>query len=64
MKHLLLIAALLFALTHATFAADGKPVSYKSGDENVQGVLYAPAGKGPFPALVVMALAAPLRGSP
>jgi carboxymethylenebutenolidase len=54
MKHLLLIAALLFALSLTTFAADSKPVSYKSGDENVQGVLYAPAGKGPFPALVVI----------
>src|SRR5258708_5827641 len=35
-------------------AADSKPVSYKSGDETVQGVLYTPTGKGPFPALVVI----------
>ncbi len=36
------------------FAADGKSVSYKSGDETVQGLLYAPAGKGPFPAIIVI----------
>jgi carboxymethylenebutenolidase len=35
-------------------AADGKSVSYKSGDETVQGVLYTPAGKGPFPAVIVI----------
>ncbi len=43
---------LLFAAS--AFAADGKTVSYKSGDETVQGVLYTPAGKGPFPALIVI----------
>ena len=43
---------LLFAV--ASFAADGKSVSYKSGDETVQGVVYTPTGKGPFPALVVI----------
>ena len=36
------------------FAADGKSVSYKSGDETVNGTLYRPAGKGPFPALIVI----------
>jgi len=35
-------------------AADGKSVSYKSGDESVQAVLYTPAGKGPFPAIIVI----------
>src|SRR6202451_3536336 len=45
---------LLMFLTLSAFAADGKPVSYKSGDETVQGVLYTPAGKGPFPALIVI----------
>jgi carboxymethylenebutenolidase len=35
-------------------ASDSKTVSYKSGDETVQGVLYTPAGKGPFPAIVVI----------
>jgi len=41
-------------LACSLFAADSKTVSYKSGDETVQGVLYAPAGKGPFPALIVI----------
>ena len=47
---LLLVA--LFAST--ALAADGKPVSYKSGDETVQAVLYTPPGKGPFPAIIVI----------
>src|SRR6202140_971366 len=47
-----LILLALFA--SAAFAADSKPVSYKSGDETVQALLYAPAGKGPFPALIVI----------
>jgi hypothetical protein len=37
------IFAVLFAVS--AFAADSRPVSYKSGDETVQGVLYAPVGK-------------------
>jgi len=41
-------------LTSASFAADGKSVSYKSGDETVQAILYTPAGKGPFPAIIVI----------
>jgi len=45
---------LLALLASASFAADGKPVSYKSGDEAVQAVLYTPAGKGPFPAIIVI----------
>ena len=50
------ILPLLFTLTFAssTFAADGKTVSYKSGDETVQGILYTPSGKGPFPGIVVI----------
>ena len=31
----------------SSLATDGKTVSYKSGDETVQGVLYTPPGKGP-----------------
>jgi carboxymethylenebutenolidase len=49
---LLLILPVLCAIS--SFAATGKSVSYKSGDETVQGILYAPEGKGPFPALVVI----------
>src|SRR5579863_697062 len=48
-------ALMLLALFVSTaLAADNKPVSYKSGDETVQAVLYSPAGKGPFPAIVVI----------
>lgn len=52
MKPLLL--ALIFSLSLSALAADGKSVSYKSGDETVSGMLYTPAGKGPFPALIVI----------
>ncbi len=52
MKNILLCAILLAAVS--ALAADGKSVSYKSGDETVQAVLYTPAGKGPFPAVIVI----------
>jgi carboxymethylenebutenolidase len=48
------VCLILLAFTLSAFAADGKSVSYKSGDETVQGMLYAPEGKGPFPALMVI----------
>src|SRR5437588_6034753 len=51
---ILFSAFLMFLLTLSSFAAEGKNVSYKSGDETVQGVHYVPAGKGPFPGLVVI----------
>lgn len=51
-KIYLLLVISIFAST--AFAADGKPVSYKSGDETVQATLYTPPGKGPFPALIVI----------
>src|SRR5271169_3599306 len=41
-------------LVPGCFAVDGKSVSYKSGDETVQALLYTPAGKGPFPAIIVI----------
>lgn len=44
----------VLALAAAAFAATGKEVSYKSGDETVQGMLYTPSGSGPFPAIVVI----------
>jgi carboxymethylenebutenolidase len=50
----IMMTALALLLAASAFAAEGKPVSYKSGDETVQGILYTPAGKGPFPALVVI----------
>jgi len=53
MKSMFLLAIVtVFSL--AAFAAGGKSVSYKSGEETVQAMLYTPAGKGPFPAIVVI----------
>lgn len=54
MKKSFLIALIVLLSSLALLAADGKSVSYKSGDETVQGVVYTPAGKGPFPALIVI----------
>src|SRR5271168_2367836 len=51
MKKLLLC---LFVLSITAAAVTSKSVSYTSGDETVQGVLYTPAGKGPFPAIIVI----------
>ena len=49
------ICTLLFLLLAVSaFAADGKTVSYKSGDETVQGMLYSPSSKGPFPAIIAI----------
>lgn len=48
---ILFVVALLAA---SAFAASGKPVSYKSGDETANAILYTPAGSGPFPALIVI----------
>ena len=50
------ILALTFAalFTASAFAATSRDVSYKSGADTVQSVLYTPKGKGPFPALVVI----------
>ncbi len=50
----LLLSLFLVAFSISAVAADSKPVSYKSGDETVNGILYTPAGKGPFPALIVI----------
>jgi carboxymethylenebutenolidase len=53
MKLLLLLSWIcLFAVT--AFATGSRTVSYKSGDETVDAVMYTPQGKGPFPALVVI----------
>ena len=53
MKRTLLIV-LIAILASACYAADGKPVTYKSGADTVNAILYTPQGKGPFPALVVI----------
>jgi carboxymethylenebutenolidase len=52
MKTLFLPLILLLAVSD--LAADSKSVTYKSGDDSVTGTLYTPAGKGPFPALIVI----------
>jgi len=52
MKLTCAILTLVFAVS--AFAADGKSVSYKSGDETVHGILFTPEGPGPFPALIVI----------
>jgi len=54
MKSLFLSLILSLCLSLSAFAVDGKAVSYKSGDDTVNGILYTPAGKGPFPALIVI----------
>jgi len=51
-KLLCLAFTLLFAV--GAFAVTPKNISYKSGDETVQGLLYTPEGKGPFPGIVVI----------
>jgi len=49
-----LLAVLVILLSSALFASTSKTVSYKSGEDNVTAVLYAPDGKGPFPGIVVI----------
>ncbi|MBZ5704368.1 MAG: dienelactone hydrolase family protein [Acidobacteriia bacterium] len=51
-KLALVLTVMLLALS--SYAATSKTVSYKSGDETVQGVLYTPEGKGPFPGIIVI----------
>jgi carboxymethylenebutenolidase len=53
MKNFLALSFLL-ALAASALSTDSKPVSYKSGDETVKAIFYTPAGKGPFPALIVI----------
>jgi len=53
-QRILLTLVGLIALAPAGFGATGKEVSYKSGDETVKGILYTPAGKGPFPGIIVI----------
>ncbi len=48
------LLALLALISTLSFAATAKDVSYKSGDDTVNAVLYTPKGKGPFPGLVVI----------
>jgi len=50
----LMLGMFLLTCAVAASAATAKEVSYKSGDDTVQAVLYMPQGQGPFPALVVI----------
>jgi carboxymethylenebutenolidase len=52
MKFLCLVFTLLCAVS--AFAATSKSVSYKSGDDTVQAIVYTPEGKGPFPGILVI----------
>jgi len=53
MKRLILVCSLIL-IAHTAFSATATDVSYKSGDETVHGILYTPAGAGPFPAIVAI----------
>jgi carboxymethylenebutenolidase len=46
--------AFTLLLNTVAFAATSKSVSYKSGDETVQALIYTPEGKGPFPGILVI----------
>jgi carboxymethylenebutenolidase len=50
----IIVFALLSLMTLTAVGAESHPVSYRSGDETVNAVLYMPKGTGPFPALVVI----------
>src|SRR5574340_1224243 len=52
MRTLLIVVLLMTAAS--ALAATSQTVSYASGSETVQAVMYTPEGKGPFPALVVI----------
>lgn len=45
---------LIVLSSHPAFSATGSAVSYSSGNEKVQAYVAVPAGKGPFPAIVVI----------
>jgi len=54
MKRVVWLTAFLLLLSMGAFAATVSDVSYKSGNETVQGLLYTPVGRGPFPAVIVI----------
>jgi len=53
MKRLILIGLAVLAVVSPALAAE-ETVSFKSGDETVNGFLVTPEGKGPFPAVLVI----------
>jgi carboxymethylenebutenolidase len=54
LKMKILSLAVLFISAVSSFAANSRTVSYKSGEDTVHAVLYAPEGPGPFPGIVVI----------
>ena len=50
----LLVIFLLFTFSFASFAEEAQPVTFKSGDETVKGLLYSPSTPGRHPAIVVI----------
>jgi|SRR5579859_225103 len=54
MKKALPVLFLLTSLALAQSNVAGKDVTFQSGGEPIHGVLYAPAAKGPLPAIVVI----------
>ena len=50
----ILVCCVFMLLTISAFAATPKNVTYKSGSDTVHGIVYAPAGKGPFPGIIVI----------
>ena len=54
MKKLLTLAVLALVASAGANSAAEEAVTWKSGDEQASGVLATPAGKGPFPAVIVI----------
>src|SRR5437868_11379369 len=50
----ILVCCVLILLEISAFAATPKNVTYKSGSDTVHGIVYTPAGKGPFPGIIVI----------
>jgi carboxymethylenebutenolidase len=53
-KFFAVLLLVFLGLVPAAFAGESKSVTYASGDETVQAVIYTPAGKGRFPAMIVI----------
>ncbi|MFN7975375.1 MAG: dienelactone hydrolase family protein [Acidobacteriota bacterium] len=54
MRYRAFLPAILTSISLVPLARAGEMVSYKSGSDEVKGYLALPAGKGPFPAVVVI----------
>ncbi len=54
MRKMVLALCILVLTATAAYAADGKAVTFKSGDQTAQAFLYMPTGAGPHPAIVVI----------